>query len=347
MGRTKHTICKFLWLLCIGFISYSCTTDESSPAFNISSNNAETAIIEFSTASVSSPFYYRILAQEMIINWGDKTRPAEYVHFGNQNDWSSIRPVEHAYADSGSYVVNIRTNRPFMFDFSKSDSLPQNTITKLKLQTCYSLSELYCRNQPITQIDLTDCYNLSVLDIGSSSVSDLILGKESRLKTILIDSTQIIAFDLSLTPSVQHLAIGNVDSMQEIGNLNSLTDLRTLYVNGQISETDLDVSLNDSLQYFSATNANIERVDLRKLPLLDSISVIKCNQLEAIELEVNPKIRRITLIDNSRLSSDAINAIFRSLPQTDAYGRYIMLSGNAGDEACDRSIATRKGWIFE
>lgn len=347
IGIAMRLVAKYICILNIGIWAFACTTDENSPAFNIPDTVAETALVEFSTTDASSPFYYRLLADQLIINWGDATRPDEYTRPNDQNNWSSIRSIEHTYRQAGTYEIDVRTLKPFSFNFSKNDSLPHNTISKLKLLHCYTLSELYCSEQPIVELDLTDCDNLRVLDIRLSSVSDLRLKTTTLLQTLYIDNTQISSLDAGSIPLVENLSVGNATQEQEIKNRRFLKSLKRLYLRGRISETNLNVLENDSLQYLSATDANVVQVDMRKLAQIDSISFVRCNQLELIYLESNPRIRRIELVDNPRLSAAALNTLFRSLPQTDAKGRYLKLSGNAGDEHCDRSIATRKGWIIE
>jgi hypothetical protein len=46
----------------------------------------------------------------------------------------------------------------------------------------------------------------------------------------------------------------------------------------------------------------------------------------------------------NQLTAEALNALFTGLP---AYSGSIKTGGNQGNSACDRSLATKKGWTFK
>lgn len=342
----KKDIRKYIFFLLSTFVLVSCTTDSNSLAFVIPDNQAEIAKIELSSQSPSTSFYYSILAREMMIEWGDGSRNSEYVY--NDIDWVSIRPIEHLYTQAGTYSVNVRTSSPRWFNFSKNDSSSLATsITKLDLVNCYTLSELYCRNQPLSDLDLSSCDSLSVLDIANASVSNLTLKSDNRIKHLNISNTALALFDAQSVPFVRSLSIGSQASSQEVVNIETLSDLRQISINGKITKTNLDLSLNDSLQTVEALASNIEELNIQQLTVIDSLSLKKCADLTSIKMGSNSNLSQITLIDNTSLAASALDNIFAALPLITNRKATILLSGNAGDNACDRSIATAKGWVFE
>lgn len=337
-------------LLSISLFFTSCETDENSLPFNIPSNEAEIVDVEFSINSTNSSFYYLILAKQLMINWGDESRINEYIELNDNPNWSLIHPIEHKYAENGVYNVNIRTSKPYCFDFSKRDTLSDETsIRKITLTTCRTLSQFLCRNQPITSLNLADCYNLTVLDIGSSAVENLTIRKENRLKKLVIDSTAIAVFDMQITPFVEYLSVGGgADLNQEIINIDTLKYLKRIDLKGNLSENNLSFQANDSLMQVRASNSNIESINLSLQTKLDTLSILNCDKLTKIDLGINNlNLRRVVLVNNNALSALAINNIFRSLPSAGSTSRTIRLEGNAGDDRCDKQIAVDKGWVFE
>lgn len=339
---------KYYLGICFALILVSCQTDQDSLAFNIPTDQAEIAEVNFSATSATSTFYYRILAEQLIINWGDGNRPVEYVDFSNPPNWSLIHPIEHKYTKEDNFLINIRTKNPFLFDFSKPDSLASETsITKLTLTNCQSLSELYCRNQPLELLDVSSCNNLTTLDIGSTAISDLQLPTKNRLEQLYIDSSLINSIDVQYLSFLQTLSIGCVNVSQKVTGIDSLKHLKKLEVRGLVETASFEALSNDSLQVFEAIGTNLSSICFDETNALESISFTNCNQLSVIKLISNTNLRNITLIKNLNLRAEALNAIFESLPESGGINRSIYLSENQGDETCDRSIALKKGWIFK
>lgn len=336
---------------CLGFVLcilafVSCTTNNDSLAFVIPDNQAEIAKLELTTESSSSSFYYSLLAKQLIIEWGDKSRTSEYVH--SDQSWTNIRPIEHLYNQVGTYSVNIRTNSPFAFNFSKNDSANLvTTITKIDLLNCYTLSEFYCQNQPISKLDLSSCNNLLLLDIAGASISDLTFKLDNKINKMDINNTGLTFLDVSQVPHLQSLSIGIDTLPQQIVGIEALSDLKSISVKGKIAAINLDLSQNDSLQIFEALETNIQQLNLQYLAFLDSVSVKSCSDLTGIKLGSNNSLSSLKLIDNTSLSATSLNTIFGELPLATGRRATIRLSGNAGDNTCDRSIATSKGWVFE
>lgn len=334
---------------CIALLMTACTTDDNAPSLSIPEKDSERVEMELSVESASSPFYYLIQAKETIINWGDGTKPLEYVFLGDIRDLNTLNPIQRSYASGGTYRLKISTYRPLAFNFSRGieGESVTNQISELKLTNCWNLRELYCKNQSqLTTLDLKSCDNLRILNITGSGVNLLDLKKENKLDSLVITNTQIEAFDCTYIGNIQQLAIGNNSFESDIQNIPSLKRLKTLSVEGNIKDTHLNLIQNDSLQTVSLTNTNMATMNLSQLKFLKSILIGGCNCLSAIKIAENPQLKNLHLVNNPSLSAQQLNAMFTALPAAGDVSRIITLKGNGGDDTCDRSIATRKGWVF-
>lgn len=331
------------------FLFVSCSTDDTVPSLSIPEKDAERVEMQLSVESASSPFYYLIQAKELIIDWGDGSKPLEYVFLGHTDDLRTLKPIKREYSSAGNYRVTMNSYRPLAFNFSRGleGESVKNEISDLKLINCWNLKELYCKNQPLLKsLDIKQCENLRILDISGSEISLLDINKENLLDTLIINNTAIKTFDCGYVSNIQHLAIGSGAFKQDVKNMPSLYRLKTLVIEGNIQEKNLNMMANDSLQTLSLTKASMASVDLSELQFLKSVLIGNCSDLTTIRISKNLQLKDMHLINNPLLTAERLNALFSELPQAGNLSRIITLKGNAGDDACDRSIATRKGWVF-
>lgn len=103
---------------------------------------------------------------------------------------------------------------------------------------------------------------------------------------------------------------------------------------------------DQELQSLEIEKSGVKVLDLGTLSALETLSISDCDSLLTIVLNQNPILKTIQLSGNSRLSVLSLNALFWQLP-TVTEPRNIILHNNAGDAACDKSIATDKGWTVK
>ena len=94
-------------------------------------------------------------------------------------------------------------------------------------------------------------------------------------------------------------------------------DMKSLY---RVNLKDLDISDHPTLAFLDCDNTQ-----------LNSLNISGCTALRGLYCRFN------------QLSAEALNEIFRSLPEQ---GGNIFIYGNPGADTCDKSIATEKGWRF-
>lgn len=142
------------------------------------------------------------------------------------------------------------------------------------------------------------------------------------------------------TVNIRAVRITRLDvSMDTVGQavtqleLNRCRHLKALACYGQVLKS---VNINTS---------GLKILDFRDLAAMENFTVSRCDSLSGIALKNNSVLNTISLSDNPLLSATALNNMFQQLPQTTSDTRTITLTNNAGDAACDKSIATQKGWI--
>ncbi len=101
---------------------------------------------------------------------------------------------------------------------------------------------------------------------------------------------------------------------------------------------------NQTLKSVDIAVSGIKALEFGSLSQLVKFSVLSCDSLFSIVLNQNPVLNTINLSNNPQLSAQSLNAMFQQLPQTVSDNCIITLSNNAGDAACDKSIAIQKGW---
>ena len=340
---------KYIVLLLSLVLMNACTTDEDTPAFEIDDKDAQIVELKFTPDNNLSPFYYLVQADQMTINWGDGTLPVEYDYLGN--DLSSIKPIQYTYKQAGNYAINIRMSKARKLDFSKGidgKSLA-NTLESITLTNGITLKEFYCQNQTFKNISLLNCDVLEVANFVGSDFVSIDIQKVNTFNTFRVDSTAIPSLDCSYLTNVSELGIGAKGTdKQSISNTDLMKRLKRVYINGNLSNNVLDLTANDSVQRAFVDNSNLAEINLSNLKQVTLVNINKNAELKNLVLTDNVKLDSILLSQNSILDATALNKIFTSLPSTsDAKSKVIILTGNAGDATCDRTIATQKGWVFK
>jgi len=158
------------------------------------------------------------------------------------------------------------------------------------------------------------CNNIKTLDVSHNPA----------LTYLLFESTQIISLNLKNNRALKHLEVYSPLTSLDLRNNRELIILRLSMSNNHPLKS-LDVSYNTALTELYCPN----------------------RQLTSLDVSKNTALRRLNCSGN-QLTADALNALFSSLHNNDIVGgKYIQIHGNPGSAACDRSIATSKGWIVD
>ena len=182
--------------------------------------------------------------------------------------------------------------------------------------------------------------NITSLDCAYSGgtrmyVRSLDVSKNPALTELYCHNNLLTNLDLSRNPALTELYCYN----NRLTNLNLSRNPALTYLdcsNNQL--TNLDLSRNTALTYLDCSDNQLTHLDVSKNTVLTSLYCLN-NQLT--HLDVSNTALTSLFCFNNQLQADALNTLFHSLPVS--YGA-IYIYSNPGTEACDKSIATAKGW---
>lgn len=175
------------------------------------------------------------------------------------------------------------------------------------------------------KLDLSKTDNLLIGNNAGNSISELTLANYKNIQDLRFSDQPISSVDLTGCTTLITLYCGYAGGIQTITGLDKLKSLETVLVNGSLDTSSIDLTASDSLRSVSVAHSDFKTLKL------DGLAAVKT----------------IVLKDNPQLEASALNTLFTALPTAKATGYTITLSGNKGDNDCDRSIATKKGWIFK
>lgn len=218
----------------------------------------------------------------------------------------------------------IPTIEPFTKVFTKQGQFSSlvKALTLIKLDL--SKSDIVNQGITVKNLNFQNCPNLADLRFVNQPVDSI---------------------DLSTLQELSILHFGSPNTVLGVSDIQELKNLRNLEIGGPLKSIDLNLSRNDSLEVVSIHHANFSSIQFNHLKILSSIRLANLDKLESIVLAENPSLRTISLINNKTLDAVSLNTLFTSLPVASNKESTIVLSGNKGDATCDKTIATRKGWI--
>lgn len=340
--------------LLLSLLLISCSQDETPYSYVSQPDvDAEIVTIDFEVAQNGGAFSYLVQASEMYVDWGDGSKPTEYVLRNNMNIDSVKSPIQHVYARAGKYKVIIYALKLQGLNLSKLQASKSkqtdavNNINSLELTNCKNLYRLVLQNHPVERLDLSSCTELQILDCGGAAkLANLLLADANdNLLSMLIDSTNLASLDCSRLKNIENLYCGRLDEAGlDLISLDNLKFIRNFGLNGYLKNTGLTMQGMALLQSVAINNSNV--IDLRLTNNASLVQVSACNssKLGNIQFEDCKSLKTVELKNNAVFDASSMNAMFVTLPQVWGVGYVISLENNLGDATCNRSIATAKGW---
>ena len=229
-------------------------------------------------------------------------------------DWGDGSPVEkHTLTEGLSY------NPP---SFGHFYYIGNCTITIIGDH----ISELICKN--IDNSSSTKGLSLFILDVSKNDVlKKLTCRNNGYLKKIDVSANTLLEFfdcGANRLPSI------------DVRNNPNLT-----YLNCALNDiTSLDVNNNTKLRQLICYNNQLKTLDITNLADLNHLD---CSWNKLTELYLSQVNNEISFIncEVNLLSSNVLDALFGMLPQKSGA---IIIRNNPGENDCDISIATKKGW---
>jgi Leucine-rich repeat (LRR) protein len=257
---------------------------------------------------------FRLIAQTVTVDWGDGN-----VESPTPIDMNVTIPW-HQYANQNMQTVTVKTSglRYLGVDHAPYDD-NLGIIHELTLGKCPQLTQLYCSDNQLTNLDVSKSTALAHLNCSSNQITSLDVSKNTALTVLYCSVNQITSLDVSKNTALTELyCVYNQLTNLDVSKNTALTGLYCYY--NQL--TNLDVSNNTALTWLLCST----------------------NQLTNLDVSQNTALTGLNCSYN-QLTADALNALFNSLPiRTPANNAEVIISGNPGADACDKSIAENKGW---
>lgn len=182
--------------------------------------------------------------------------------------------------------------------------------------------------------------NITHLRCGINKLTSLDVSKNSALKYLWCSDNQLENLDISKNTALNVLYCGN----NQFTSLNTSRNSVLIELDCSHNQlTSLDVRRNTMLTDFICRYNQIASLDLSKNPAL-LLLLCTNNQLTSLDLSKNTALE-LLICNNNQLTISVLNTLFNTL-NSNAELKTIVINGNPGENDCDRSIATNKGWEF-
>lgn len=171
-------------------------------------------------------------------------------------------------------------------DISTIDVRENINLTTLSVQNCTSLTRVNAAQSMQNRSQLN-----SLFISGCTSLTRLDLDWCQKLQ--LLDTTD--AYELQYL-QIAHSGITDFNNNTSVLSFASNPNLDTIYADGLVSFTGVDLSLNNKLKTFSyQDNENITDLDLSNKPYLESVYIYDMPNLVRLDISDCPKLYNLNL----------------------------------------------------
>lgn len=276
---------KILFFLCWAIILPSCQTDDSPYSYLSNPDiTSDMVLMKYKVTDSSSPFNYIFRAGEMYVEWGDSSKPTDFVFKGSTDSVILIKAISHNYSSPGDYDIKLKALKLVSIDISQTGS---NVFSELELHNCLYLKNLHCKNQPIAELNISNCPVLEELSCGYSegelNLSDLSVLKQLRILYVngalsnnypdlsLNDSLKTVSFNET---NFENIQLTNLKALTNI-TINNCSRIKNIYLLNNVGLKQLVISNNTALE---ATALNEMFESLPSVSGIDNIIVLKGNK---------------------------------------------------------------------
>ncbi len=347
-------------------------TDDNTISFNITTSGRQAVELYMQGGNVA-------------VYWGD----------GTENGYRAPGEATtgHMFNSAGTYHVQIWSDNLTFINLSfllqhvtgfKMGKCPEmrdlilnsvSDVEHFKLEGCSKLETLNIGNwENLSSLDLSECTNLKELSCYTHpKMTSLDLSENTKLRTLMISGMNIDELDLSHNKSLLYLTSSYLNiktlDVEALTELSSLKCFNNPYMENIIFPED------NSINELMCRSTLMKNLDVSGLPYLANLDCA-LNLLTQLDLSACPRLQklncmgnRITNIDISNnknlymlycgkneLSADALNKIFKSLPNAEVKytgtrippsPRYsvVYYLENPGSAEADEKILTNKWWM--
>ncbi|MDY4042621.1 MAG: hypothetical protein SOY65_02260 [Marinifilaceae bacterium] len=301
--------------------------EEETPADNSQEDTVIYKVIMEAEISDATPVKIEVKGKgnkkaNLKIDWGDNQTSSDLF----------IIEKEHQYRKVGLYTITLTGNDITSLSIS-------GPFTSLNTSQCTCLEELDVSSTNPISVDVSKNTNLTSLDCSGNQLASLDVSNNHELRNLYCSDNLLTSLDLSNNHELRRLFCQqNQLTSLDVSNCNKL--IHVFCENNQL--VALDVSNKQELQYLACGMNKLTSLNLDNTTKIEHLNCVG-NLLTTLDLSTNVKLREVNIIENS-FSGEALNYLFHTLPLV--YDGSARIDINGGS-ACDKSIATARGWQVE
>jgi Leucine-rich repeat (LRR) protein len=267
------------------------------------------------------------VADKILINWGDGTVEKFTMEDGENRTFS------HSYAGAGVRTVTVNMEEAIQFSI---EGYHCEELTA----PCPTLGGLSCSGNQLTSLDVSGCPALIWLWCSGNQLTSLDVSGCPALGWLWCYDNQLTSLDVSGCPALTEVSCyDNRLTSLNVSGCAALTEVRC--DDNQLAS--LDVSGCTALDYLSCSGNQLTSLNVSGFAALFSLWCYN-NQLTSLDVSGCPALSSLWCLRN-QLSAGALNTLFEALPaRSSDDGANIYIADNPGTDACNRSIASNKGW---
>ena len=267
-------------------------------------------------------------AGDGLINWGDGT--FDIFSSGNNQIFT------HNYAGSSSHLITISGENITHL------ACGWNELTSLDVSNNPILTSLQCKVNQLISLDVSNNTVLTYLDCAYNQLMNLDVSNNTTLTYLDCSNNQLTNLDVNNNTALTDLDCSH-NSLTSLDVSNN-TLLTSLICDGSLL-TNLDVSNNTALTSLSCDGGSLTSLDVNNNTALTYLNCRR-NSLTSLDVSNNTALAGLDCSYN-QLIATSLDALFGTLHSNDiGTEKKIAIYGNPGENTCNQSIATNKGWTI-
>ena len=220
----------------------------------------------------------------------------------------------------------------------------------LRLSGCSALQSADIQRSAIKSIDFTGCQSLidcKILDArGTSSIT--LDGCSNLLNCSISSASNITSLDFSSCTSLKTCEVSDNSLLYSV-NLANLTYLETADIFNNQNLNNINLANCHSLKCFNSydsANPTLESIDLSGCSAIEEFRATE-GRLTSLDFSASDRLSFVNVKGNL-MEADGLDAMLNSLCDRsfEANTGQIYISGNPGENECNKNIALDKNWYF-
>ncbi|MBE9487940.1 MAG: fimbrillin family protein [Bacteroidetes bacterium] len=177
-------------------------------------------------------------------------------------------------------------------------------LTSLNVEANTLLTELNCEENKIASLDVTANTLLTKLSCSSNKIISLNVTANTLLTDLSCSHNSILALDVTDNVALANLDFSNCSLLTAVTGLNNKSDLKNIYLTGNVLLKNIDCSQCPLLSLVKCSNSSVlESVKLGGCTELTHLYLNDCNLTGELDIYYNEKINYFNCLNNPLLKS--------------------------------------------